>query len=745
MRLCLHIYAAGECALTILLSFCYNYNHAVAGSKYIILTFPMDQSEARIYGIRSTKLHWCSCQVLLNNVMIMLVLAVLFFHHATHCAARDDPGTYPLFTHLDQILHQTVFSSPRDNFINSMLSVSKSINTSYAACLVTSKQQWENLHEKSHFPNICGSIGYTEAEPVSITWTVQTNFGVLLNVTYLNIPFLDLQCPFARLFIGSVVTTKICGHRSNWVIFDPTNITVHLQQDITLPGSTGFVATYVAEITRDNKALGVAYTMFEIDGHWSNTSTPMLDYVNKYHETKCSWHVVVTFNRVIEFSIESSDEYLIYDGPGPLSPVLRNAKQSTAFHLYIVQQSPNLFLQYTSLEQTSFSTQNHVVLSSHPNRNVVYGYQVRGGGKALRISFLSIHSHDFFLKEFPSKCLFGGLFVYNNRMVLNVCQTKWKEEVLIHLTDKRFPDDLHMVIFVALYGSYIDGTVALSIKSTMESCYPRNPIADPSKFQIYEGCNQFVYRLTYFNYMSKNVDLARSGPVDIKVHILPLMHDVYKIQLNITVSDSNILGLNRTTYTDIVGTQAKLSYQNPNQFVLHEIQGNELSTWRIAIIQFIRKALCDFGHAYRNRYLSLPATQIVTLYPYHARCQCSVDGHTQYNVDIVSTAINIYVVIVFNGSKCASDCQHSNVTFTEYNMQFDTLIVHSFTSIPLLWDNVHSNNSVKIHIAVDNDCKSCALWVFVKPGFRANYQQTFRSSSLVSEVIKTKRMIFPAR
>ena len=675
----------------------------------------------------------------------MLVLAVLFFHHVTHCIASDGPGTYPLFTHLDQALHQTVFSSPRDNFIKSMLSVFKIINTSYAACLVTSKQQWENLQEKSHFPNICGSIGYIEAEPASIIWTIRTNFGVLLNVTYLNIPFVYLECPFARLFISSAVTAMICGRRSNWVIFDPANITVHLQQDITLPESTGFVATYVAEIARNNDALGAAYTMFETDdGQWSNTSSTILDHVEKYHETKCSWHVVVAFNKVAEFSIESSDEYLIYDGPGPLSPVLHNAKQSTAFHLYIVQQSPDLILQYTSGEQTSFSTQNQVVLSSHPNRNVVYGYQVRGGGKALRISFLSIHSLDFFLGEFPTLCLFGGLFISNFRSVLNVCQTKWKEEVLFHLTDKRFSDDLHAVIFVILYGSYIDGNVALSIKSTMESCYFREPIVDPSKFEIYAGCNQFVDTLTYFDHILKILELERSGPVDLKVHIVPLLNELYNIQVNITVSDSNILGLDRTTYTDIVGTQAKLSYQNPNQFVLSEIQGNQLCTWRMAIIQFIRKALCDYEHVFGH--LSLPATQMVTLYPYNSRCRCGVDGHTQYNVDIVSTVSNINVAVRFSEkSKCESDCKHGNVTFTEYSMQFDTLITHSFTSIPVFWDNLHSNNSVKIHITVDNDCMRCALWVAVAPGGRANLQQSFHFSSLKSEKIKTKRMVFPTR
>ena len=237
--------------------------------------------------------------------------------------------------------------------------------------------------------------------------------------------------------------------------------------------------------------------------------------------------------------------------------------------------------------------------------------------------------------------------------------------------------------------------------------------------------------------------LIQSGPVSLNVQVLPLIYDIYKVQANITVSDSDILRLNRTTYTNIIGTVAYLTYQNPDRFFLNDIQGNHLTTWRLAIIKFIRRALCDYEHAF-NGYLPLPGTEMVTLYPYGSRCRCGVDGHLQYNVDIVSIANNINVGVLFSET-CASDCQHGNVTFTEYKEKYDTLFVHSFTSFPAYWDNVHSNSSVQININVASNCKKCPLWVVVTGRWSGYRQQNSHLSSLRREEINSQSMFHPAR
>ena len=121
--------------------------------------------------------------------MLALVAAVLFLHHPSYCTADDGSGDHLLFALVDHVLHQTIYSLPRNNFKESMMPVFETINSSFVACLVTSKQQWRQLQEKSQFPKICGSIGYTEAEPVSLIWTIDTYFGVFMNVTYLMLPF----------------------------------------------------------------------------------------------------------------------------------------------------------------------------------------------------------------------------------------------------------------------------------------------------------------------------------------------------------------------------------------------------------------------------------------------------------------------------------------------------------------------------------------------------------------------------
>ena len=83
----------------------------------------------------------------------MWVLVAVVLLHSQHCVA-DDPRDLALFAHLDHVLHQTIYSVPRDNIIISMVSVFSTMKVSHAACLVISKQQWRNVQVKSRFPTI---------------------------------------------------------------------------------------------------------------------------------------------------------------------------------------------------------------------------------------------------------------------------------------------------------------------------------------------------------------------------------------------------------------------------------------------------------------------------------------------------------------------------------------------------------------------------------------------------------------
>ena len=213
-----------------------------------------------------------------------------------------------------------------------------------------------------------------------------------------------------------------CGRRLPWSWYSKANsIRVHLQQHVTLFGNTGFVATYSATIAKPLDARGTEHRLVESNGVWMNASIPLQIYSsnNQYNQAKFTWHVLVIFNKFVEYSIESSHEYQVYDGPGPLSPVLYNVKRSSAFHLYLEQDSPNLNQHYTSVMQTLLSTDQHVVLSSHPNRNIVHGYRARGRNKVLRINFLSIYFNEI-LTVCLQMLVWGTLVFYLGHILLCV-------------------------------------------------------------------------------------------------------------------------------------------------------------------------------------------------------------------------------------------------------------------------------------------------------------------------------------
>ena len=682
--------------------------------------------------------------------MFRLVITVLFLHHAMHCEA-DGQDSNQLYTHFDNALYQTIYAAQRDNFMEFMTSVFKTINT-FDACLVTSKQQWKALLAigPSHFPKICGSIGYVKAEPVSLIWTLETDSAVLLNVTYLELPYLGLGCPSTRLIISARRDAMYCGRRSHWEVYAPNSIIVYLQQYIRLPGSSGFVATYFSVDITSIYNVGTKYRLESAPGGWYVKTTPTLFHSHNgpYNiAPEFSWHFVTNIYKVIHFKVENNTECQIYDGPGRLSPVLHDVNQSSAFHLYVVQSSPHLMLEYSTGMQTSFNTKQHVVLSSHPSRNIVYGYQVEERNTALRISFLSIHSREIITDiDVTTKCFFGGFFIANFRNVLDVCDTHWNKEVYIILTDENYiTASAQNLIFVIMYGSYTDGKVAISVESASENCEYREHSLTSSHFDVDARCNQLLYAVPYklnssFSPMFRS---PRSGPVDLKIHLHPLIYDLYDIQLNITVGDSDILGFDRIIRTDIVETSADLHYQNPDQFIVREIQGKYFSTWRLAIITFTREALCvrNLRHSF-HEYTSLPQAQMITLNPYESRCSLTVDGLTDYNIAIVATDNNINVAVSFN-EQCAIDCQNGKITFTEYSTIYDSLIIHNFASFPAFWENIHTNNSVQMNIRVSHSCRRCTLWVVVGPGERARWQHNLHLSPQKRDKIKTHRLLHP--
>ena len=681
--------------------------------------------------------------------MLGLVTIVLFLHHVTHCGA-DGHDSHKPYSRFDDELHQTIYAAQRDNYMESMTSMFKTINT-YESCLVTSKQQWENLLGPSHFPKICGSIGYIQAEPVSLVWTLETYSALLLNVTYLELPFLGFGCPSTRLII-SVFRGVFCGRRSHWEVYSPSDIKVWLEQYIRLPGSSGFVATYFAiDITSIHKA-GTKYRLESAPGGWYAKTTPLFHNHNGLYNVapEFSWHFVTKIYNVIHIKVENNTACQIYDGPGRLSPLLHDVNQSSAFHLYVVQHNPHhkcMFEYFTALP-TSFSTKQHVGLSSHPNRNTVYRYQVTENDMALRINFLSIHSLQIVTDVPGTKCVFGGLFI-NLKKLIDVCNTNWKKEVYIHLTDGRPMEDdgfAQMHISVIVYGSYADGKVALSVDLVTEYCdYGEQSHGSPDLDRNIR-CNQFLYVVPYkpnFSF-SPMFRFTRSGPIDLKIHILPLIYDLYDIQFNITVWEANILGFDRITHTDTVETRAHLRYQNPDQFSFKEIHGNYFATWRLAIIKFTRKALCDYTNTFNELYMPLTDTQMITLNPYEARCRLAVDGLTEYNVAIVATDNNINVAVSFN-EQCAAECHDGKITFTEYSTIYDSLIIHNFTSFPASWENIHTNNSVQMNIRVSHRCRSCTLLISVGPGERATFQHNLHLSPQKMEKIKTHRLVHPTR
>ena len=654
---------------------------------------------------RSVGMAYC-----FRMMTLALVSAVMLLHHASYChrIALDGPGD--LMTKrttaareadhlmLDISLNQTIYAEPKNNYRSVMLSLHKAIRT-YTACHVKSISQWEKLEVKSQFPKICGSLGYIAGEPVSLTWTIRTYFDVLLYVTHLELPFLGQGCPYAWLFISAMTDAVLCGYRTHWVVYSVTNITVHFQQNIALHTmgrggwtAIGFVATCVAVIVTSKSKPDTQYRLVEFDDGWTNTTVPIClacmrlvtqVHGNQYDGPNFIWHVLVAFNKVIEFYIESNHEYQIYDGPGVLSPMLRNVKRSSAFHLFLVQQRPNLIFKYASAMHTSFTTEllhEFIMSSATPNRNIVLGYQVRGKTEALKIDFLTIASFEILSDSFV-RCLFGGLFISSSQNVVSVCDTTWMN-VSYHLS-------ANSLVFAILYAEYIDGVIAMSIESnTVETCHIRNPLGTPTMLELYPGCNQFTYVVPYYYLYLQMFNFDHSGPVDLKVHIVPIIYEFHTVQLNITVSDSHILGFNKTTLTKIVGTQADLSYQNPNMFVITEIEHDFFATWRLVILQFItdiRKAICGYENSL-NGHPVFPDQHIITLYPFESRCTILLLHLYDYLIDIVSTD-NINVALLASDN-CRFTCQDGKVIFTEYDSRYDTLLVHTFKSLPVFWNNI---------------------------------------------------------
>ena len=666
---------------------------------------------------------------------IKVLLLFCFLLDSAQCRPTGR-GASVLFTYFDDTVQQAIHLSLKLDFRECIHSIYKSWHKWYTTCLVTSVQEWTNMNITSMFPNMCGNIGYMKTHPISLEWTIKTlhsSVGILLNVTYMDLPFGGGRCQFGHITINS---NMYCGRRLNWAICMDSKITIRLEQGIALLPGMGFVAMYSAMMCRVKP--DTVHRLFEEDGSWVNDTQLTYDYYKQDVVSQYIWHILVTQNKLIEFKVKADNDpnCKIYDGPGPLSPVLYNSTRSSAYHLYIVKQNPNIVLKYSSVAHTSFSTDKSIMQSSVVGKNIVHAYMVKGGTFGLRINFLSIHSHNI-VSEFPMRCLVGGLFLYsyryNNTVEIPICDTDWKEEMFFHLTDKMvYSNDAHYNIFIILYDGYTRGKVALSVES-VEPCYI---VSD--KGRVLRGC-QNLYLLTPDDQLDWSQDFPNAGPIYLTIHMVPTIYDLYNFRLNISVMDSHIFGLNNTIHTHIVGTRISISYQNPTSFSIKEIHGHQFTTWRVVLIKFKRMAVCDYRHVNQHSHY-LKGTQSFTMQPMFSGCQCIVVGYLQYSVVIIAPDTNINVALQFS-DYCESECHMGNITAMEYNHQYDRLVVHRFKYFPVRWDNIHSLNSVMINISVTDNCKRCPLWIVSMPG----WQDTWFEAVKLSSNIKKSKAFLPVK
>ena len=662
----------------------------------------------------------------------MMRIKALLFLCVLHCSAQcrsTGRGASVLFTYLDDTVQQAIHASSKLDFIENIHSISKIWHKWYTACLVTSVQEWTKMKVPCRFPNMCGNIGSLKIHPVSRMWTIKklhSSVGILLNIIYMDLPFGGGRCQFGYIIINN---NHYCGRRSHWAICMNSDATVYLQQRTTLLPGMGFVATHSATDGTCRFMPNTVHRLFEDASFRFNYTQVIYDAYKQDDVSQYIWHVVVAHNKLIEFKVEADHHCKIYDVPGPRSPALYNSTRSSAYHLYIAKQNPNIVLKYTSVDHTSFSTDNKYVLqSSVRGKNIMYAYKVTGGPFGLRVNFLSIHSNNI-LSDFPTRCLFGGLFLfgydYNNvYFEVPICDTDWKEEVFFHLTNTViYSPVMPFHIFIILYDGYTRGKVDLCVES-VEPCYI--VLGDRAHAQC-----QYLYPLSPNQRLDWFFNIPAAGPLNLKVYILPAIYDLYNARMNISVMDYNPLGFNNTVRTDIVGTHSNISYQNPTSFIVKEIHGHQFNTWRIAILKFSRVAVCDH-ELINQKYHNITGAQKVTMQPHHSGCRCVVDGHLQYSVVIMASDINIYTELQFS-DYCKAGCVDGSITVTEYNRQYDRLIVHRFKSFPVVWDNIHSINSVLTNMTVPDNCKRCPLWIVSTPSWQTNFFETVKLSSNIKK------------
>ena len=658
----------------------------------------------------------------MKRIKALLFFCILLYSAQCRSAGR---GASVLFTYFDDTIQQAIHSSSKLDFIENIHSIYKSWHKWYTACLVTSLQEWTKIKVASRLPNMCGNFGYMKTHPVSLVWVIKKlhrSVGILLNITHMDLPFGGDGCQFGNITINGNI---YCGRKSHWVVCMDGDVTVRLQQGTTLLPGMGFVAMYSAMDGKCRVMPDTVHRLLEVNSTWWSNYTQM---IYNYHKQDIAsqyiWHIVVMYNKLIEFNVDSDQDCKVYDGPGPLSPVLCNSSRSSAYHLYIATQKPNIVLKYASVERTLFSTDKSVLYSSVLGKNTVYAYEVRGGTFGVRISFLSIHSYSI-VSDFPMRCSFGGLFLYsyknNNTFKIPICDTDWKEEVFLHLTDELlYGKTGHYHVLLVLYDGYTRGSVSLSVEA-VEPCY----IIYANAVHML-GC-QFLFKLSPSDQLTFSYNFTSVGPVDLKVHVVPVIYHLYNTRVNVSVVDSSIFGLNNTIHTDIVGPHKTFHYQNPSLFIVKEILGHQFRTWRIAILRFKRTAVCDHKHI-NQIYHYLKGTQKVTMQPFHSGCQCVVDGHRQYLVDIIVPGSNINIALRFR-DHCEVECYQGNITVREYNRQYDRLIEHTFKSFPVVLDNIHSINSIQINMTVTDNCTTCPLWIASFPGWQLTWFEAAKLSS----------------
>ena len=679
---------------------------------------------------------------------LMIVLLLLY---QCPSSVSEESAKRVIFAHFDNVLQQAVQSDQPLNSIRGMYGVFDNIKASYAACLIASRAEWEVLHSASRFPELCMGLGYTDGHMTSLVWTIHSlhrNVGIQLNMTYLNLPFLGAGCPLANVTIRSSQEEIYCGRKKGVIIFTKTSMMVGYKQGIRLRSHGGFVAVYTAhkKFTRVN--FGNVHMLYRDDRVILNKTG--INYVPcgwscDVPKMKHVWQVVASPNMKIAFYLACYGSCHVYDGPGPLSPVLPG-RLTSAYHLYIVAgadvKGTGDMLYYTSIQHTTFDSEKHVSFPSlRAGKNIVFRYVVNSGNNVLKIKYLKL-SYNEISSTFPVRCLYGGLFVYSTfrRQVfdkLEICETEL-HDVEYQLTDSHLFDryagksEAHFHVFVIMFGGYTTGRVLLTIDS--DSCYVYDGKFGNEEVRdvvLSYGCSQFAFTTLPEQTVRLNTTLLQQqGPITVLLNVIPLMYTLADSDLILKVNNSDLFGLNVTNIGYDIGPKSRFLFTNPSKFELAEQnEKNYFQTVRFTILKFFLHSLCALGDWPRHHTVHVLGIKHITINPIQFRCTVAINGHTLYQADIV--ALDNYVDFIITIDRtCSSRCFQGNTTFREYSHQTDRLLVQKFTAFPVYCSNIHSKGSLEIDILVSPECADCPLHITTYPSWHTSWFSAIEMSVL---------------